>query len=258
MELNARMGEESVRAAETNQSTTKPANPNRVHPIMVKVSFLDYGAGNIRSLRNALLRVGCEIIDVQCLKATASHLIAAAGVASIGSKPPRKKCRTLRADEDALVSSPSTDAGVHHAASRTGVGSFGVCIDNLHSKGYFDALKAYVTSGKPFYGICLGMQVALTPPFFCAGQHAKYPVASPPFSADLRPLLVQSLFEGSEETPGKAGTYQRCRDRHVQLDFKPAWAFAQKTFILSVHGQRDDEVVPSRPRRDPRDRRQVH
>ena len=53
-----------------------------------------------------------------------------------------------------------------------GVGSLGVCIDNLHSKGYFDALKAYVNSGRPFYGICLGMQ---------------------------------SLFEGSEESPGKAG-----------------------------------------------------
>ena len=32
---------------------------------MVKVTFLDYGAGNIRSLRNALLKVGCEISDVE-------------------------------------------------------------------------------------------------------------------------------------------------------------------------------------------------
>jgi len=99
---------------------------------MVKVSFLDYGAGNIRSLRNALLKVGCEIIDVNSAEDIANAQI--------------------------LIF--------------PGVGSFGVCIDNLHSKGYFDALKAYATSGRPFYGICLGMQ---------------------------------SLFEGSEETPGKAG-----------------------------------------------------
>ena len=41
-----------------------------------------------------------------------------------------------------------------------GVGSFGVCMDNLHKKGYYAPLKAYLQSGKPFYGICLGMQVA--------------------------------------------------------------------------------------------------
>lgn len=36
-------------------------------------------------------------------------------------------------------------------------------------QGYYEPLKAYLKSGKAFYGICLGMQ---------------------------------SLFEGSEETPG--------------------------------------------------------
>jgi glutamine amidotransferase/cyclase len=53
-----------------------------------------------------------------------------------------------------------------------GVGSFGVCMDNLHKKGYYAPLKAYLQSGKAFYGICLGMQ---------------------------------SLFESSEETAGVAG-----------------------------------------------------
>mmetsp|Transcript_43927 Transcript_43927/g.68738 ORF Transcript_43927/g.68738 Transcript_43927/m.68738 type:complete len:536 (-) Transcript_43927:1213-2820(-) len=99
---------------------------------MVTVSFLDYGAGNIRSLRNALTAIGCEIIDV-------------------------------KTPEDI------TNAQI---LIFPGVGSFGVCIENLNKKGYFEPLKAYVSAGKPFYGICLGMQ---------------------------------SLFEGSEETAGLKG-----------------------------------------------------
>ncbi len=50
-----------------------------------------------------------------------------------------------------------------------GVGSFGSAIDNLDKKGLTAALRAYVTAGRPFFGICLGMQ---------------------------------TLFEGSEESPG--------------------------------------------------------
>ena len=54
-----------------------------------------------------------------------------------------------------------------------GVGSFGSAMANLEAKGLTAALKAYVTAGRPFFGICLGMQ---------------------------------TLFEGSEETPGVAVT----------------------------------------------------
>ncbi|EKX46496.1 hypothetical protein GUITHDRAFT_159622 [Guillardia theta CCMP2712] len=99
---------------------------------MVRVSLLDYGAGNIRSLRNALVRAGCDIEDVKT----------------------------------------ADDISQAHILIFPGVGSFGVCIDNLHKKGFFEPLKAYLKSGRAFYGICLGMQ---------------------------------SLFEGSEETPGLAG-----------------------------------------------------
>jgi glutamine amidotransferase/cyclase len=39
-----------------------------------------------------------------------------------------------------------------------GVGAFGCAMDFLEHKGYKKALKEYITSGKPFMGICLGMQ----------------------------------------------------------------------------------------------------
>jgi imidazole glycerol-phosphate synthase len=40
-----------------------------------------------------------------------------------------------------------------------GVGAFETAIANLTSKGLLEPLRAYVKSGKPYFGICIGMQV---------------------------------------------------------------------------------------------------
>jgi len=41
-----------------------------------------------------------------------------------------------------------------------GVGSFGQCVENLKERGFVEALQENVVEkGKPFFGICLGMQV---------------------------------------------------------------------------------------------------
>ena len=53
-----------------------------------------------------------------------------------------------------------------------GVGAFGDCMANLAKAGVIPVLKDYIASGKPFLGICLGMQ---------------------------------ALFEESEESPGVKG-----------------------------------------------------
>ena len=39
------------------------------------------------------------------------------------------------------------------------MGAFKSAIDHLHSRGLFDPLKQYITSGRPYFGICIGMQV---------------------------------------------------------------------------------------------------
>ena len=39
-----------------------------------------------------------------------------------------------------------------------GVGSFGKCMENLQSRGWVDALRAYVRADRPYLGICLGLQ----------------------------------------------------------------------------------------------------
>ena len=84
----------------------------------MRVSLLDYGAGNVRSLLNALAALGCEADAI-----TTPEEIAAAEV---------------------LVF--------------PGVGSFGKCMEVLHERGWLEALRAYVQADKPYLGICLGMQ----------------------------------------------------------------------------------------------------
>ena len=53
-----------------------------------------------------------------------------------------------------------------------GVGAFGDCIQNLDNKGLIEIIKKSIKNGKPFLGICLGLQI---------------------------------LFESSEESPGVKG-----------------------------------------------------
>merc|ERR1719217_601620 len=98
----------------------------------MKVSVLDYGAGNVRSLINALQAVGCEIEMIDTAEQISSARV--------------------------LIF--------------PGVGACGACMEVLQKRGWVDALRAYVQSDKPFLGICLGLQ---------------------------------TLFEGSEESPGVAG-----------------------------------------------------
>jgi glutamine amidotransferase/cyclase len=101
-----------------------------VKPIVVHV--LDYGAGNVRSITNAIERVGFVV---------------------------------------QFVSSPS-DLESASILVFPGVGCFASAIDFLDSAGYREPLLAYLRSGRPFMGICLGMQ---------------------------------TLFESSDEAPGKRG-----------------------------------------------------
>ncbi|KAI9350364.1 hypothetical protein BD770DRAFT_326662 [Pilaira anomala] len=80
--------------------------------------MLDYGAGNVRSLVNAINHLGYDIT---------------------------------------FVKDPS-DIPKAEKLIFPGVGDFGFAMRSLRSKGYAEPLKAYIASGKPFMGICVGMQ----------------------------------------------------------------------------------------------------
>ncbi|KAI0361513.1 imidazole glycerol phosphate synthase HisHF [Trametes cingulata] len=81
--------------------------------------LLDYGAGNVQSLANTLKKLGHDF---------------------------------------QWISSP---ADFHKATSLIfpGVGAFGCAIDGLISRGLYEPLREYIASGKPYFGICIGMQV---------------------------------------------------------------------------------------------------
>ncbi len=96
------------------------------------IAIIDYGAGNLRSVQKA-----CEVLGAETI---------------ITSDPEE----ILKAGQVILP----------------GVGAFGDCMHSLDSIGLTDIVRKAATSGKPFLGICLGMQL---------------------------------LFESSEESPGIKG-----------------------------------------------------
>lgn len=96
------------------------------------IAIIDYGAGNLQSVEKALRHVGC--------------------------------CCTVTSSPQELMSA--------QAAVLPGVGAFGEAMAGLRSRGLDSAIKSYVKTGRPFLGICLGLQV---------------------------------LFESSEESPGTEG-----------------------------------------------------
>ncbi|MCD9622534.1 imidazole glycerol phosphate synthase subunit HisH [Rhabdothermincola salaria] len=83
------------------------------------VAVLDYGIGNLRSAQKALERVGAD-----------ARLTADPG---------------LVADADAVV--------------LPGVGAFGACMTALHATGLDEVAVRAAGSGRPFLGICVGMQL---------------------------------------------------------------------------------------------------
>jgi len=96
------------------------------------IALIDYGSGNLRSAEKALARVGG---DVRIVSDRASVLAA-----------------------DAVV--------------LPGVGAFGDCVRGLSELGLAAAIREFIGTGKPFLGICVGLQM---------------------------------LFQGSAESPGVAG-----------------------------------------------------
>ena len=96
------------------------------------ISLLDYCAGNVRSVRNAIAKLGYQLTDI------------------------RRPADILAAEQLIFP----------------GVGAFGSAMQRLEQLGYADPLREYLAAGRPFLGICIGLQ---------------------------------TLFEGSEESPGVPG-----------------------------------------------------
>jgi len=86
------------------------------------IAVVDYGRGNLRSVQKAFEKLGFEAI--------------------ITSDPEL----ILKAERMVLP----------------GVGAFGDCVDNLKRYGLVEAVLEFINTGRPFLGICLGLQLLFT------------------------------------------------------------------------------------------------
>jgi glutamine amidotransferase len=83
------------------------------------IAILDYGIGNLASVQKAFAKVGAEA---------------------------------------KVTSSPSEIASVHKLVL-PGVGAFGKAAEHLADHGLIEPVRKAISDGKPFLGICLGMQL---------------------------------------------------------------------------------------------------
>ncbi len=83
------------------------------------ITIIDYGMGNIRSVQKAFQKVGFN----------------------------------------AIMSNNREDIKESIGIVLPGVGAFGDAVNNLKSADIFELIKEVIKSGKPFLGICLGLQL---------------------------------------------------------------------------------------------------
>lgn len=83
------------------------------------ITLLDYGAGNVRSVRNAIIKLGYPVKEV-------------------------------KSPDDILQAEKLIFPGV---------GSFGSAMIRLENDGYVEPLREYIKSDRPFLGICIALQL---------------------------------------------------------------------------------------------------
>lgn len=89
---------------------------------MSNIVIIDYGMGNLRSVQKAFEKVGCSAV------VTADPELAA------------------RAEKLVLP----------------GVGAFRDCMRNLEQGGFVAPIREHIAAGRPFLGICVGMQLLMS------------------------------------------------------------------------------------------------
>jgi imidazole glycerol phosphate synthase glutamine amidotransferase subunit len=89
------------------------------------IGVLDYGAGNLGSVMNALARLGAP-------------------------------ARFIAGPEELAVSGKSSP---YRKILFPGDGHFGTTMASLEKSGYTEAIRSWIAADKPFLGICIGLQV---------------------------------------------------------------------------------------------------
>ena len=156
----------------------------------VKLVVVDYGAGNLRSVAIALARLGFEAL--------------------VTSEPEAVE----RAD---VVILP-------------GVGAAADTMSNLARRGLVEPIREYIDSGRPFLGICMGLQVLLS----VSEEGGEHPCLG------ILPGRVRRLPEGLK-VPHMGWNRVRQRSQHPIFDGIPDRAFFY--FVHSYYAQPEDASV---------------
>ena len=108
------------RSSSRNKRKSLTLRANAASASKGEVSLLDYGAGNVRSVRNAMQKLGYTVKDI-------------------------------KSPEDILAAKKLVFPGV---------GAYGSAMDILRERKLIEPLREYVLDGtKPFMGVCLGLQL---------------------------------------------------------------------------------------------------
>jgi glutamine amidotransferase len=158
---------------------------------MPKIAVLDYGIGNLRSAEKALQKVGADA---------------------------------------KLVADPK-DASAADALVLPGVGAFGRCIESLRQSGLDEVATEGIRAGKPFLGICIGMQMLYE------GSEEDADVAG----LGVLPGAVRRLPEGVKHPQMQWNVLQPLKPASPLLAGlgAPCWAY----FVHSYAPDASDDVV---------------
>ena len=96
------------------------------------IAIIDYGAGNLQSVEKALRHIGCA-------------------------------CQ---------VTGDPRELAKARSAVLPGVGAFGEAMAGLRARGLEEPIKDFIASGRPFLGICLGLQALFQSSQESPGVHA--------------------------------------------------------------------------------------
>ena len=158
---------------------------------MPDVLVLDYGAGNLRSVVRAVQRVG----------------------------------------GDPLISDRAADLRDARAVVMPGVGAAADTMRNLTEHGLVEPVRDYIASGRPFLGVCMGLQALLS----FSEEGGRHPCL------DVIPGAVVRLPAG-QKVPHMGWNTIRMLRRHPLLDGIPDESYFY--FLHSYHvAPEDAEVV---------------
>lgn len=121
------------------------------------------GAGNVRSVRNAIQKLGFNIKDVSSFPSLFSlslHFSLLLDVPCVWPLVARRIVILTKFSFLAIVQVESSrDIAEAECLVFPGVGAFGQAMDILQQRDYGKALKEYIEADRPFLGICLGLQL---------------------------------------------------------------------------------------------------